>query len=462
MGFERHHSTWILASVITVASFVGATAYSQNRLARLDALSSQIEREAIPSIYYLSEAGVQLTRLNQLVDEVATPGPRRESALPATRREVAELNANVDRYIQLTLLQEEGPLRLTLRTDIDNAERLIDETLHDPPTGEPSSPPPTAAQLDDALDIAAGAVAHALAFDVKHSEGLAHDVRDVRVKTLHTIEVLDGLATVLALGAVFVAHRGTRRHDRLVDEHNALLTARVTELDRFAGRVAHDVLNPLSAIAAGLSLLERSADKREHVYIERSQRAVERVQQLVDGLLNFARSGARPNGSSSCSMDSIVRNVLTDCAEPAEEKGIELVVDVRQRVRVPCAPGVVTSIVENLVRNAIKYMGTRPTRKVLARTTIAGDVARLEVEDTGPGIPTNIEATLFEPFVRGPDEHVNGTGLGLATVKRLVESHGGKVGVESKAGMGSVFWVELPLAPDQSKEAVATSGTQSV
>jgi two-component system sensor histidine kinase HydH len=70
--------------------------------------------------------------------------------------------------------------------------------------------------------------------------------------------------------------------------------------------------------------------------------------------------------------------------------------------------------------------------------------SRIEVEDTGPGILSEIEATLFEPFVRGPHENVNGTGLGLATVKRLVESHRGRVGVQSQLGVGTLFWAELP------------------
>jgi signal transduction histidine kinase len=134
-----------------------------------------------------------------------------------------------------------------------------------------------------------------------------------------------------------------------------------------------------------------------------------------------------------------------DCAEAAEEKGIELVVEV-QRARVPCA-GVVISIVQNLVRNAINYMGARATRRIVVRTSAAGDVARLEVEDTGPGIPPEIQTTVFEPFVRGPHEREKGTGLGLATVKPLVESHGGRIGMKSQVGAGSLFWVELPLLP---------------
>src|SRR5437763_14273830 len=119
MGFERHHSAWILASVITVASFVGATALTQNRLARLDALSSTMETNAVPSIEYLSRAAVRLTRLNQLMDDVEAPGSRRAAALPATRKEIAALNHDVERYLQLPPLPGENQFWAQLRTAVD-------------------------------------------------------------------------------------------------------------------------------------------------------------------------------------------------------------------------------------------------------------------------------------------------------------------------------------------------------
>ena len=287
----------------------------------------------------------------------------------------------------------------------------------------------------------------ALDFDVRTAEAMARDVRAVRASTLRMIVELDALATVIALAAVAIAFRATRRHDRLVNAHNALLAARVEELDRFSGRVAHDVLSPLGTIAAALSLLGRSCDDHARGYIERSQRALERVQQLVDDLLSFARAGAQPDPTAQCSLTDVLQGLVADLSEAAAERDVEVVVDVPRQIDVRCSPGVITSIVQNLVRNGIKYMDSRPTRRVVVRASTVDGVARLEVEDTGPGIPPSIEATLFEPFVRGPHEQVNGSGLGLATVKRLVESHHGRVGVESTIGAGSLFWVELPLLP---------------
>jgi signal transduction histidine kinase len=114
-------------------------------------------------------------------------------------------------------------------------------------------------------------------------------------------------------------------------------------------------------------------------------------------------------------------------------------------VHLACSLGVATSMFENLVRNAVKYIGERPVRRVEIRAVRRGHLVRVEVEDTGAGIPVEIQDTLFEPFVRG-HEQGSGIGLGLATVKRLVEAHGGAVTVRSRAGEGSTFSVDLPLA----------------
>jgi signal transduction histidine kinase len=447
MGFERHHFAWIAASLITVASFIGATAYTQNRLTRLDSLSSTIETNAVPSVEHLSRAAVRLARLNQLMDEAVGADSRRASARQVVRQEVAALAQDVEQYLQLPPLAGERTFWAELQANVNRAVHMVEAAVSDEPAPASAAAATDERQLDDALDAALRSVLGALDFDVRQAEAMARDVRSVRATTLRMIVELDALATVIALGAVALAFRAMRRHDELLTEHNALLMSRVTELDRFAGRVAHDILSPLGTIATGLSLLASSSGGKGRTYIERSLRALRRVQQLVDDLLAFARAGAHPDPAAHSSLDAVLSSVVADSSDAAAEAGIELVVDVPRPIEVPCGPGVITSIVQNLVRNGIKYMGARTTRTIVVRALTRGDVARLEVEDTGPGVPPEIEATLFEPFVRGPHEQVGGTGLGLATVKRLVESHHGRVGVQSRLGVGTLFWVELPLLP---------------
>ena len=118
--------------------------------------------------------------------------------------------------------------------------------------------------------------------------------------------------------------------------------------------------------------------------------------------------------------------------------------------RVACSFGVLTSIVQNMVDNAIKHMDDALQRQVFVHTRGAGGFVRIEVEDTGPGIPRESLTSIFEPFVRG-DSTARGTGLGLATVKKLVDAHGGRVGYQSMPGAGSLFWCELPRAAAQAQ-----------
>jgi signal transduction histidine kinase len=104
--------------------------------------------------------------------------------------------------------------------------------------------------------------------------------------------------------------------------------------------------------------------------------------------------------------------------------------------------------VGNLIANAIKYMpGDRPERLVSIRGTDTPLGVHVEVSDTGPGLPNEVQESIFDPYVRA-DASRPGLGLGLATVKRLVQSHRGRVGVRSKVGEGSVFWFELPVQGD--------------
>jgi len=113
----------------------------------------------------------------------------------------------------------------------------------------------------------------------------------------------------------------------------------------------------------------------------------------------------------------------------------------------------VASILGNLLGNAVKYAGSGARVSIEARVD---SLVHVEVSDTGPGIAPELQARIFEPFVRGR-KIGEGLGLGLATARRLVEAHGGAIGLRSNAG-GSVFWFDLP--PAKAPEASAAAGSQ--
>jgi signal transduction histidine kinase len=103
-----------------------------------------------------------------------------------------------------------------------------------------------------------------------------------------------------------------------------------------------------------------------------------------------------------------------------------------------------SSVLTNLVDNALKYMGDAPVRAVTLRAEDRPASVYFEVQDSGPGIPTGKEERIFEPYVRLSNRGEPGIGLGLATVKRLCQAHGGAVGVRTAPGGGATFWFELP------------------
>jgi signal transduction histidine kinase len=446
MVFERHRSAVVLASALTAASFMAATAYTVHRLRALDNLSATIANNAVPSVEYLGRSGVRLLRLRQLIFETLVPVRGHADTMTSAHDELQALNHDIDQYLRITPLPGEGELWDQMRRDLDHASQLAASVLLAEGKGDTDAAQRLFAEAIPAFDRASQTMLETMEFDVKESERLAHEVRAVRRANTRNIILLDMLAAVVAAVSTVVALRAARDHDRLLETHSAMLSERVTELDRFAGRVAHDILSPLDAVSMGLALISATGDSGSRGYAERSSRALQRVRLLVEGLLQYARAGGRAESPARTSVASVLENVLSDCREGGRASDIEVTVTSAEALEVACSAAVLTSIVENLVANALKYMGQRTVRRIDVRASRAGDHVRIEVADTGPGIPTEFQNTIFEPFVRGPQESASGMGLGLATVKRLVKAHGGTITLRSAPEKGTTFCVELPGA----------------
>src|SRR5262249_24079223 len=164
-----------------------------------------------------------------------------------------------------------------------------------------------------------------------------------------------------------------------------------------------------------------------------------RVSQVIDAMLAFARAGARPDPGARADLATVIATVIDEARPAAVERRIELrSEEFTGRIEVGCRPGILSSAVSNLVENASKYMGEAAERKVIIRVEERRSSAVIRVEDTGPGIAPKIRETIFEPYARAADPKVPGIGLGLATVKRLSEAHGGRVGVYPRRGGGSI------------------------
>jgi signal transduction histidine kinase len=247
------------------------------------------------------------------------------------------------------------------------------------------------------------------------------------------------VAVSLALVALGLAvHRAVSRSQ----EETA---RRLEELDAFAARVAHDLRGPLSPVTVAIGLLRRepSLGEAQQRVLATADRSVARMVALIDGLLRFARAGARPEPGARALVDKVASEQVAALATFAQEERARVACEVEPGLEVAADPAVLGSIVENLVRNALFHLGESPQRDVVVRARVKGASVLLEVQDTGPGIPLDVARRLFRPFERGSDRP-GGHGLGLATVKRLAEAHGGGVTLKSAVGVGSTFEVRLP------------------
>ncbi len=254
--------------------------------------------------------------------------------------------------------------------------------------------------------------------------------------------VVDLVCTFVACGSLLYVLRVRRAHAELVQRHRGLLEARSSEREEFAARVAHDVLSPLQTVALALELGDRDARMRK-----RAQAALQRVKVLVGGFLELSRAGGRPPPDARADVSAAIGDLVEELKPDAAAVGARLsVLNAAGAAIVRCNAGVLTSLVANLMRNAIKYAGRGADPRIIVRVSSRGPFVRVEVEDTGPGLPAKLVEHVFEPHARADGTKAAGFGLGLATVKRLAEAHGGAVGVESTPGKGCTFWFTLPKA----------------
>jgi signal transduction histidine kinase len=258
---------------------------------------------------------------------------------------------------------------------------------------------------------------------------------------LGAVGIMGGLALVRwALGVL-------REHERDMQE-----------LNDFAGRVAHDLRNPLQAIGLSLAVIRRRAtEERTIATCDKAQQGARRMTEFIQELLAFARSGARPAPGAVAQVEQILKEVQQDVAAQAEEKEIDVRVEAAAGLWARIAPGALRAIVSNLADNALKHMdGDREERRVDLSARATGGKVQIRVRDTGPGIPAEALQRIFEPFYRATTRP-GGFGIGLETVKRLVQAHGGRIEVESEVGRGSVFTVTLPAAPAPSEATTAVA-----
>jgi two-component system phosphate regulon sensor histidine kinase PhoR len=221
----------------------------------------------------------------------------------------------------------------------------------------------------------------------------------------------------------------------------------------FVANVSHELKTPLAAIQGFVETMlddpgmEAATRLR---FLERIARQTERLTTLVADLLTLSRlddEGDAGRDQKPCDFVAVLGETVRDLLPMAERGGLSLHGEFPEgAVWVRSDREALRQVAGNLVDNAIKYTGKGGRVRVLL--TLADARARLEVSDTGIGLSPEDQERVFERFYRvdrARSRDLGGTGLGLSIVKNTVKALGGEVGVRSRLGTGSTFWVELPI-----------------
>jgi signal transduction histidine kinase len=431
----------IVAMTMVATTFASTIVYFETSTARVQLETDGMLSNGVPRIDRLTDARTTLRKLDGAMDrallDLIEKQPAAFDPIRAARRNLAddiaayrllpayELESDINRDFDIEL----GRLDEVRQRFEEQLARANLQAAHEMDNGEWRQ---SSDRVDDQLRTL-------ISLNLRHVTWHARRIDDIRRRaSLVGLGVGCG-ALLLACAATLIAARAVRRQTLLQEE-------RARELEMFSARVAHDLMSPMTAVSIVLGLVkDQTGDAAVAHMVGRAVGSLRRVHLVVDGLLEFARSGGRPALDERAPVPKILADIVDELRPYADQSGVTLALDGAPSVEVVCAPGILCVLVTNLVNNAIKYMADSATRRVTVRAAKCKSGVCFEVEDTGPGLSPGFESLAFEPYMRGATDTV-GLGLGLATVKRLVTAHGGRVGVRPREGSGAIFWFELPQA----------------
>jgi signal transduction histidine kinase len=307
-------------------------------------------------------------------------------------------------------------------------------------------------------------------------------VADLRGEPDQPLELFIGIALLGALAFVRTArliHSERRaRHELEAARDVALEASRAKSI--FLANMSHEIRTPLTTVIAASEMLEDTPlDELQLGLLSRMHRSGDRLESLIEGILDFSRieAGRLELTSSRFDLHSLVADAADPCGLRAIEAGIGFSWDLDPRVptRVVGDPNRLFQVLTNVLDNAMKFtsqgqvrLDVRPTDvdpHTEARGGVVGNAVEFMVADTGIGISEADQESVFESFSQvdgSMTRRYGGNGLGLAICKDLVELMGGTITVQSQLGVGSTFVIRIPLNPALRASAPSDAATLQV
>jgi two-component system, OmpR family, phosphate regulon sensor histidine kinase PhoR len=218
----------------------------------------------------------------------------------------------------------------------------------------------------------------------------------------------------------------------------------------FVADASHELKTPIASILASSETLQMALERdpdRAGRFVTLVHESAQQLARIVGDLLDLSRVETSSAGDTPVRLDRVIEDEIGRLRQSASDKGIALTAHLEPATVVGSGSDLGLAV-RNLISNAIRYSARGD--QVQVRSVIQDSTVRVDVEDTGVGIPQRSISRVFERFYRvdvARSRETGGTGLGLAIVKHVAETHGGSVSVVSELGSGSTFSLLLPVAP---------------
>jgi len=246
-----------------------------------------------------------------------------------------------------------------------------------------------------------------------------------------------------------------QRNDELIQtqaqlqaSNEELLTAN-QELEAFAHTVSHDLRSPLQRVLGYADVIGEEysdvLDKNAHEFLQKIKDAARSMAQITEDLLRFSRSARAEMEHDRVNLSDIAKNIITGFRQREPDRTVEVFIE--ENLVCTADPGLITIVLENLLSNAWKYSGKTQLARISFKAVPVARGIAYSVSDNGAGFDMANQHKMFNPFERfHTQQEFPGTGVGLATVRRIIERHGGKIWAEGAVGKGATFFFTLAEA----------------
>jgi two-component system sensor kinase FixL len=226
--------------------------------------------------------------------------------------------------------------------------------------------------------------------------------------------------------------------------------SRVNELGQMASALAHELNQPLTAIANYLAgsrrLNERGRSEEVAQALAAMTQQVDRAQQIIQRIRDHVQRRGTEKRFERIS--TLIEEAIA-LSGAASDQALELAIDIAPDIEDVWVDKVqVQQVLLNLIRNAMEAMRAMATRRLFIRALPVDDMVEIQIRDDGPGLPEVVKAKLFQPFVT---TKTNGMGVGLSLCRTIIEAQGGRLTAESEPGNGTIFRFTLPIAPPSAR-----------